>query len=65
MKQIHSLNIYSEEENTSNCAKRTINAEYQAFINAIPSQNEDSTDLNDYAITSNLKSFLINFRAFN
>ena len=57
--------IYSEEENTSNCAKRTINAEYQAFINAIPSQNEDSTDLNDYAITSNLKSFLINFRAFN
>lgn len=57
--------IYSEQENPSNCAKRTINADYLTFINEIPSKNEEDTDLNDGSITNNFKSFLINFRSFN
>ena len=56
--------IYSEQENPSNCAKRTINAEYLAFIKEIPSQNEEDIDLNDFSITSNFKSFLLNFSSF-
>ena len=57
--------IYSEEECPSNCSKRTINADYLAFINAIPSQQEDNQDLNDFTISCNFKSFLMNFRTFN